>query len=761
MILKKYELALDTCLSSLNTITKNKNIQIKNLVKNHLNLYDPTILHYSTIELLAIVIRKKLASLFLSTPNFNLIFDLLDITLEATINGYVDNNLPFTCLEDLFDFLTVDGCERLFHYLESRVDKLIIDMSPNKGKGLTLLRFCNELLRRLSKSKNTETCGRILIFLSSVFPLCERSGVNHKGDFNIDNHTLIDSDILIDLTLLNDTIPEDLSQSMDINDQSSMTNLENQSINQNNSKDISENLTPSDKSLIQPKSITLSINNPESKDQQETQSKDQPQPESKDKPETESKDTTESLNKDKQDTLPNSNDHMNLKPNDESNQKSQTDPIDLDSFYNQIWDLQKYFSNPPLVFEPTHFLVLQSNMDSVIKKFEEIQAENDQMLSERKRRHRDERSQVVHTPQHFFPKYLTSKKLFDLQLSDPFFRRQILTQFLILSSFLCYCLEITKTPGVANKSVQYTLSITPEQEQWLQTCKTKTLKILERISPHGRTYYKTIISVMTHEKNWVNWKENSCKTFELNPINDINPTTRIRGLKASKATDIHFIGNDELDRLWTFGKDLDEQLKGTRDQTYLKELDEMMEMMNSQVANDLKTPLDGLEEEYFVWHDKRFNWLLYRKALQTHLGLFSNEKIGIDNQIPAKSLLKSWRIAKGLNVEDEKVVEDVKVVDNVEDQNGGEDVKVMEDEKGLEDEKGVEEGMDVDSTQSPMAMDVDPGHESGQILEEELSSHSSPTTKKRVLDPIQDTNPSPTDLKKPKLDVNTSSNDQN
>lgn len=39
------------------------------------------------------------------------------------------------------------------------------------------------------------TSGRILIFLSSVFPLCDRSGVNQKGDFNIDNQTEFQSQI--------------------------------------------------------------------------------------------------------------------------------------------------------------------------------------------------------------------------------------------------------------------------------------------------------------------------------------------------------------------------------------------------------------------------------------------------------------------------------------------------------------------------------------------------------------------------------------
>jgi THO complex subunit 1 len=58
-------------------------------------------------------------------------------------------------------------------------------MVPQKGKALVLLRTLNELLRRLSKmgERNTEFCGRILIFLSQAFPLGERSGVNLRGEY--------------------------------------------------------------------------------------------------------------------------------------------------------------------------------------------------------------------------------------------------------------------------------------------------------------------------------------------------------------------------------------------------------------------------------------------------------------------------------------------------------------------------------------------------------------------------------------------------
>ena len=55
---------------------------------------------------------------------------------------------------------------------------------PQKGKALILLRTLNDLLRRLSKTGSTTIfCGRILTFLSGVFPLGERSGVNLRGEY--------------------------------------------------------------------------------------------------------------------------------------------------------------------------------------------------------------------------------------------------------------------------------------------------------------------------------------------------------------------------------------------------------------------------------------------------------------------------------------------------------------------------------------------------------------------------------------------------
>lgn len=114
---------------------------------------------------------------------------------------------------------TTEGCEKIFDYVEQRKTRLTAvsdlncitytvlkircqNMVPGKGKGLVLLRMCNELLRRLSKEINTVFCGRILMFLANSFPLGERSGVNLRGDFNTNAiHFDTDEEVDADPTL--------------------------------------------------------------------------------------------------------------------------------------------------------------------------------------------------------------------------------------------------------------------------------------------------------------------------------------------------------------------------------------------------------------------------------------------------------------------------------------------------------------------------------------------------------------------------------
>ncbi|XP_034250711.1 THO complex subunit 1 isoform X2 [Thrips palmi] len=96
--------------------------------------------------------------------------------------------MPVVLLGDVFDALTLQQCECLFAYVEENVTmwKEELFFTPCKNN---LLRMCNDLLRRLSRSQNTVFCGRILLFLAKFFPFSERSGLNVVSEFNLENIT--------------------------------------------------------------------------------------------------------------------------------------------------------------------------------------------------------------------------------------------------------------------------------------------------------------------------------------------------------------------------------------------------------------------------------------------------------------------------------------------------------------------------------------------------------------------------------------------
>ena len=108
----------------------------------------------------------------------------LDLSISLAARDMSDYATPFLLLEDLFDATVISEAEVLFNLVEARAAALAPFLTPEpkfQRAKLALIRSCNELLRRLSKSKNTNFRGRVLMFMAYTFPLAERSGVNLKG----------------------------------------------------------------------------------------------------------------------------------------------------------------------------------------------------------------------------------------------------------------------------------------------------------------------------------------------------------------------------------------------------------------------------------------------------------------------------------------------------------------------------------------------------------------------------------------------------
>lgn len=138
--------------------------------------------------------KKVLSRLLVSGLNKDTANDLIDMSIYLSRQpDLCSGSLPVLLLCDVFDSLPLNESEEFFCLVEDKVDvwKEEYFFKPCKNQ---LLRTCNDLLRRLSRSQNTVFCGKILVFLAKLFPLSERSGLNIVSEFNAENITLFSSE---------------------------------------------------------------------------------------------------------------------------------------------------------------------------------------------------------------------------------------------------------------------------------------------------------------------------------------------------------------------------------------------------------------------------------------------------------------------------------------------------------------------------------------------------------------------------------------
>ncbi|CAH1254506.1 THOC1 [Branchiostoma lanceolatum] len=113
---------------------------------------------------------------------------VISLAVDCAKEGLCLGMIPFLMLDDVFSSVTLDVCERVFKFVEDGVSIWKKEPYYTGGKNY-LLRMCNDLLRRLSRSQNTVFCGRIQLFLARLFPLEEKSGLNLQSHFNLENVT--------------------------------------------------------------------------------------------------------------------------------------------------------------------------------------------------------------------------------------------------------------------------------------------------------------------------------------------------------------------------------------------------------------------------------------------------------------------------------------------------------------------------------------------------------------------------------------------
>ncbi|KAI9828024.1 MAG: hypothetical protein M1832_003551 [Thelocarpon impressellum] len=196
---------------------------------------------------------------------------------------------------------------------------------------------------------------------------------------------------------------------------------------------------------------------------------------------------------------------------------------DTDILYPIFWSLQQTFSSPTRLFDTAIFRDFKNGLNLSIAKFSEVQKSLDGRVASRviedsrrgiKRKRNDGEDELASG---FNPKYLTSRDLFELEISDLAFRRHFLVQALILLDFLLSLTAKAKAklvdPNLTNKSVLYQYTLGDDDAKWVIDTRTTIATYLQE-GPEGKFYYRMVDTVLSRDKNWVKWKAENCPPIE-------------------------------------------------------------------------------------------------------------------------------------------------------------------------------------------------------------------------------------------------------
>ncbi|KAJ6079993.1 hypothetical protein N7467_009746 [Penicillium canescens] len=397
-----------------------------------------------------IAFRQKfyhlLASTSIDDPAFIHIWNLLDVVSIFSDNEQCEPGLIFWLIEELLDSQTIDGCRKVFDYLESRRERNT--KKHFKQKSLIILRSCNELLRRLSRAEDTVFCGRVFIYLFQSFPLGDKSSVNLRGEFHSENVTTFD----------------DIAKQFTKPPSQDTTMSEGTEVATPGDAEAGQTESPSELGARVPKVVVSEGHEKKS---------------------------------------------------------SSKEDVDLDALYPVFWSLQAYFSAPSKVFDSERFASFKAGLEATLSAFKNINTEIENQSAARasedarKSNKRKRIADGAEVASSFNPKYLTSRDLFDLEVSDTAFRRHVLVQALILLDFVLSLTSKSKTrlADATNKSVLYGFTLNEEDTKWAVNMR-KSIEGYLQQGPGGMFYYRMVNTVLSRDKNWVRWKAEGCPLIE-------------------------------------------------------------------------------------------------------------------------------------------------------------------------------------------------------------------------------------------------------
>ncbi|PWN36099.1 uncharacterized protein FA14DRAFT_121455 [Meira miltonrushii] len=438
------------------------------------------------------------------------LFDRFDIVLNLDIEDVIEPTLMMSIHEDILERLPIESCSLHFTYIESRKDLLTKGLLPTKGKGLTLLRICNELLRRLSKPirQHTVFAGRVLSLLSSVLPSGERSGVNFRGDFNVDNKTTIDDQ------------SKEERKAAEAKAQREADEILAQS---HSDPRFYAMFWSAQKWFANPTLLFHALTADQAAEEDDIvlpRNVKDPAPEGSKGPVKNFRIVTRAI--------------LNV--------------------FAAVGRIEKELSGKSIIEERKRVLD-QATADAA----QAPDAGHNVSVRQSKK----EDAVDPANDDGFFPKYLTGQNLFEYEIRDASFRRHILVQFLILLQFMLGFttqnkekMEKYKNKPLLNMLNSSNFTLDETDERWIHEIWKDIISTLNSIPPNGKAYSDAIVLVLTREVNWLRWKAEDCRPIDRASLTKEELQAYTKAFKTFSQPlrpYPHSVGTAALSRLWEDG----------------------------------------------------------------------------------------------------------------------------------------------------------------------------------------------------------------
>lgn len=224
---------------------------------------------------------------------------------------------------------------------------------------------------------------------------------------------------------------------------------------------------------------------------------------------------------------------------------SESNPMEKESeildhaFYQRFWSLQPAFRHPKqIVAEETKMKHMTDTVEEVLEVFSQ------HTMTEKKQNSQDKQTETIPASTlaveaFFAPQYLTSWKLMHLEFKDVQFRRQFLTQVLIVLNGMTNDPQFENLPGPLRDTVE--------------GIKSKAMTLLPE------EYQRQLKVLFEREMHWAQWKKGGCKEI-IERSSQKLPAVDDQKIATAESMMLIGMGNEQLLDVWDRGSSKAETL---------------------------------------------------------------------------------------------------------------------------------------------------------------------------------------------------------